>query len=75
MRHRLKILLRTGSTVAKVLLVKIEGNFITCIKHDPGMGDADGQLGVCPPQTLLCEFWVGHHFDNIKQAREKSLGA
>lgn len=29
----------------EMLLVKIVGNFITCIKHDTGMGDTNGQLG------------------------------
>ena len=61
--------------VGKVLLAKIKGNFITCIKHDPGMGDTDGQsgsLGFLSDSVISRQAPIS---TTSEQDREKSLGA
>lgn len=65
-KHRPQILCQTGSTVADVGLVRIEGSFIPSIQHDVGMGATDGHLGVCAPsQTPLCECCVSPNLHNV----------
>lgn len=46
-----------------------------CVKHDPGVGEANGLLGHrAPSQTHLPEFWVSPSFDNIKMGQRNIPG-